>query len=561
MKTINNRLFGVFVSFSFIAILLILRMFYLQIWEYNKYTNLVNKQINTKKVSQTDRGIIFDRQYRTLAMSIDSVSIAASPKYIKDKKLFSEILSRYINASPSEILRKIDNNKNFVWIKRQLHIKEPEKLQKIQDIEKGVIIIREKKRYYPFNKITAHIVGVTNIDGKGLSGIEYIYDMIVDKKDGKNQILKVSFDKNSKIPNIVLTIDSTLQYIAYREIEKVVEKYHPKKAFVVIQNPNNGEILALVCYPSFDPNTYNFTSNDLLNPVIHEVFEPGSTFKIVTLSAVLSENCFKPDDIIYCENGSFKFADIEINDHIKHKYLTLEGITAYSSNIGFAKIGLKLGKENLYKWIKKFGFGCFTGCCFSGEQMGLIFSPFSKRWSVTTTPSISFGQGIGVTGLQLINAFSCIANNGLLLEPIIIKEIIDENNKILWRYKPQIIRHVVSKDVAEQLKNILLKTVEYGTGKLASVDGYNVCGKTGTAQKIDHLTKKYSNTKYIASFCGFLPYENPQITILVVIDEPQTNYWASEVACPVFSSIAKEAMNYLNIPKKEKNYALTKVAY
>ncbi|MFN3966625.1 MAG: peptidoglycan D,D-transpeptidase FtsI family protein [Endomicrobiia bacterium] len=559
MKTTNDKLFFVFIGFSIVSVLLIARMFYLQVWEHNKYIYLVSKQVSNKKISNPERGIIFDRKYKVLAMNIDSISVGASPRYIKDKELFSKVISQYIDESPAEIFKKIDNSENFVWIKRQLNIKDSEKIQDLS-ID-GLIVLNERKRYYPFNKITSHIVGVTSIDGYGLSGIEYIYDNIIKRKnDGRNQF-KIYINKKSKIQNVVLTIDSTLQYIAYREIEKAVEKYHPKKAFVVMQNPKNGEILALVCYPSFDPNEYNFTSKDLLNPVIHEVFEPGSTFKIVTLSAALSEKYFKTDDVIFCENGSFKFADIEINDHIKYGYLTLEGITAYSSNIGFAKVGLKLGKENLYKWIKRFGFGSFTGCILPGEQAGLVFSPYSKRWSLVTSPTVSFGQGIGVTGLQLINAFSSIANDGLLFEPIVIKEIVDENGKILWKYQPRVIRRVILEDVAKEVKDILLKTVEYGTGKLAQVQGYNVCGKTGTAQKIDPLTRKYSKSKYISSFCGFLPYENPHIVILVVLDEPQTNYWASEVACPVFSNIAKETMNYLNIPQKEEDYAFTKLTY
>ena len=405
MKLTNNRLQAVVIFFSFAVVSLITRMFYLQVWEYKKYIFLVNKQITNKKILKPERGIIFDRHYRILAMNINSLSIGASPKYIENKDSFSKLVSQYINEPSTEIFKKVDNNENFIWIKRQIDIKNSEKLQNLN--VDGLIILNEKKRYYPLNKISAHIVGVTNIDGEGLSGIEYVYNNLIkeiNKKDFSNKIFNSSIDKDLKMPNIVLTIDSTLQYIANKEIEKAVEKYHPKKAFVVMQNPNNGEILALVCYPSFDPNSYNFNSKDLLNPVIHEVFEPGSTFKIVPLSAALSENYFKPEDVIYCENGVFKFADIEINDHIKHGYLTLEGITAYSSNIGFAKVGLKLGKENLYRWIRKFGFGSFTGCILAGEQSGLLFTPYSKKWSGVTLPNISYGQGIGVTGLQLINA-------------------------------------------------------------------------------------------------------------------------------------------------------------
>jgi cell division protein FtsI (penicillin-binding protein 3) len=288
-----------------------------------------------------------------------------------------------------------------------------------------------------------------------------------------------------------------------------------------------------------------------LNPAVNEIYEPGSTFKMITTCAALAEHIFKPTDVIFCENGSYNLTkDVSINDHEKRGYLTFEGTLAYSSNIGFAKIGMKLGKEKLFYWVRNFGFGSLTGSRLPGENKGLVYNPYNeKKWSSVTTPNIAFGQGISITGLQLVNAYSAIANGGLLYEPQVVKQVVDNNHKIKWSSQPRIIRRIVSPETASTVTSLLTKVVDYGTGKFASVDGYSCAGKTGTAQKADPVTKKYSVSRYVASFCGFLPAENPRLVILVVVDEPQTTYWASDIACPVFANIGKKAMNYLNIPK------------
>ncbi|MDI6640782.1 MAG: penicillin-binding protein 2 [Elusimicrobiota bacterium] len=561
----HRRLQILFTIILLIPALLGIRLFNLQLWNRKKLTLMVEKQTGREKTYFQNRGLIYDRHMRLLAMNTKSISVAASPKNISNKIKFAENISQYIDLSKQEILTKLEENKSFVWLKRFV-----EKPNGIENLEvPGLIVLPEIRRYYPCKNVTAHVVGAVGIDGVGLSGVELFYDQLVGRRkfteefkcDGKRRQIKLFSVKENKVINIVLTIDTTLQYIAYKELLSAVNKYQPKKAIAIVQNPNTGEIFALVCYPDFNPNEFKFNSQLLLNPAVHEVFEPGSTFKIVTAAAALSEKKFRPNDIIYCENGSYKFADIEINDHVKHSYLTFEGVMAYSSNIGFAKIGLSIGKENLYKYSKLFGFGNYTGCNISGEQKGILHTPYSKRWSLTSTPNIAFGQGIAVTALQLINAYSAIANGGTLYEPQIIKEIIDDKNNVLWKGQPQVIRQLLTKEVIEELRNMLSKVVEYGTGKLSKVDGYKVCGKTGTAQKIDPRTRKYSQDKYIASFCGFLPAENAQLSILVLLDEPQTNYWASDVACPVFARIAKEAINYLNITKRENQYEITKITY
>src|SRR3989339_355614 len=568
MKTTNKRVLAVFSMVILAYSGLIFRLGYLQIWNHQKLASMVEEQVTKNKVKDPLRGVIYDRNKHVLAMNVKSVSISASPNSIEDKAKFARELSCASGISASEIYKKINKDANFVWIRRKMPFEES---RHIEDLSiEGLVVQKETRRYYPYKSLVSQLVGVVGIDGQGLSGIEYLYDSLVKQKkvvevfnrDGLRQELRVSTSKNLNSPNIVLTIDSTLQYIANKELGEAVEKYRPLNAYVIIQNPKNGEILAVSNYPNFDPNAGKFTPDDLLITAIQKVYEPGSTFKVVTAAAALAENKYNMNDIIFCENGSFKFQDIEINDHEKYGSLTFEGLMAYSSNIGFAKIGKELGREKLYYWMRQFGFGNYTGSSIPGEQKGLVNNPFGRNWSIVSALTISYGQGVAVTGLQLINAYSAIANGGVLYEPQFIKSVTNSNDtEVIWSSKPMVIRRVLPDEITVKLKRMLKDVVDYGTGKLASVDGYTVCGKTGTAQKIDPKTKKYSSSKYVASFCGFLPAEDPQLTILVVLDEPKSNYWASDVACPVFARVAKESINYLNIPKKQVRYDFTKLTY
>ncbi|MFH0807784.1 MAG: penicillin-binding protein 2 [Elusimicrobiota bacterium] len=461
MKIINKRMAAVFTIVLAVYSVLFVRLFYLQVWNHQKLQQLVEQQVIEKKIQNPFRGIIYDRNKHTLAMNVKSYSFSANPGAIQDKNVFSRDVARMAGISSNEVLKKISKDSNFVWIKRQVPADESKNVEQVK-ID-GLVIQKETKRYYPYKNLTSQIVGVVGIDGQGLSGIEYLYDNLVKQKkvteifnrDGLKHELRLSSEKNLNSPNIVLSIDTTLQYIASRELENAVKKYRPANAYVIIQDPKNGEILAVANYPNFDPNVEGFTSEDLIIPPIHKVYEPGSTFKVVTAAAALAENKFNMSDVVFCENGSYKYQDIEINDHEKYGYLSLEGIMAYSSNIGFAKVGIELGREKIYYWMKQFGFGNYTGSSIPGEQKGLVFNPFSSRWSMVSALTISFGQGIGVTGLQLINAYSSIANGGILYEPQIVKSIIDNNDKVMWSNKPRVIREVLPVEITVKLKKCL----------------------------------------------------------------------------------------------------------
>jgi cell division protein FtsI (penicillin-binding protein 3) len=539
------------------------RLFHLQVLKREFYSSIAETQIRGKRDLPVSRGEIRDRNNRVLTLNLDVDSLAVNPKLIKNKDRLSLELSKALSMSPVEIRNKFESNSYFVWIKRQIDSGVSRRLRRLKKTNFPELDFRkETKRYYPLGNVACHLVGAVGVDGEGLSGIEFMFNEQLIKKGlseaykkvGMRRKINLSSGKPSEHVNVVLTIDATLQYIAQKELEKIRDKYRPKRAFVVIQDPSTGEILTLACIPSFYPGSCKFGVKDLNNPVINGVFEPGSVFKIVPAGALLAENIYKPTDLIYCENGKYRITDsVIINDHEKYKYLTFKGMMAYSSNIGFAKTGMKLGREKLYSWIRKFGFGSTTGSKLPGEQRGIVPLPRSRKWTYVTAPIICYGQGIAVTGLQLINAYSVIANGGLLMEPKVVKALVDTRDELVWHFEPIVVRRVISENVAKIIRNMLKEAVTYGTGKKASVEGYKVAGKTGTAQKIDPVTKKYCNKGHIASFCGFIPADAPELTILVVVDEPQGIYWASDVASPAFSNIAEEAMNYWSIKKGKKD--------
>jgi cell division protein FtsI (penicillin-binding protein 3) len=561
VKEIDKRLLIAFFAMLLIPSLLAMRLVYLQVFKYKEYSAITKTQVIAKRDIPVSRGEIRDRNNRVLALNLDVESLAVNPRMVGNKRDFALKVSRVLSSDPAKIAKKLNSGSRFVWVERYL---EPEISRKLKKMGlPGMDFRSETKRYYPLGELACHLIGTVGVDSEGLSGIELMCNKMLIKKglsevymkDGLQREINMTERKSDEHVNVVLTIDATLEYIAQRELEKIREKYNPKRAFVIIQQPFTGEILAISCIPAFNREDRKIDVKDLCNPALNRVFEPGSVFKVVPAAALLEEGLYKPTDSIYCENGKFRLTDdVTINDHEKYKYLTFSGIMAYSSNIGFAKAGMRLGKEKLYLWIRKFGFGSKTESKIPGEQIGIVPSPLSGGWTYTTTPIICYGQGVAVTGLQMVNVYSAIANGGLLMEPNVIKALVTVDENLVWHFKPAVIRRVMSEESARTLNAMLRDVVVYGTGEKAKVQGYQVAGKTGTAQKIDPATRKYSKENYIASFCGFVPADDPMLTILVVVDEPQSNYWASDVAAPAFSDIAAEAMNYWSIRKREKNY-------
>ncbi|MFH1414779.1 MAG: penicillin-binding protein 2 [Elusimicrobiota bacterium] len=541
-------LLGLFVLYAGLGV----RLFHIQINCHAKYSEMAkdNYSVHISRVSPY-RGEICDRNGVQLAINKHTYSVGFNYKY----GAHTEEMKKAVLGSLKVDISKFEDSNDFVWYVRHV---DPQDISGILEYRKdGLVIVKENSRYYPKAPMAAQVIGCVGTDNQGLSGIEYNFDdQLKDKvadceflRDAKGRIVNLSSRDDSSedsVSKIYLTIDANLQYIAERELMSGFKKYKPKWGLAIIQNPSNGHILAMAQYPSFDNNSLVVSDVEALkNMSVSNIFEPGSTFKIVTAAAAIEEKLIKTDEIIDCENGEYEVGGFPIRDFKPYEKLTFENCMVHSSNIALAKVGARLGRRLLYKYARDFGFGNFTGIRLPGEPRGILRKP--DRWSGTSVSRIAFGQEIGVTALQLVGAFSVIANGGLLYEPRIIDRIVINDKS--REFESIMIRRVVSAQTAETITGMMKKVVEEGSGMQAAVEGYKVAGKTGTAQKYNPDTQTYKEDKYIALFGGFVPAETPELTIIVAFDEPETElYWGGYVAAPVFSAIARAALNYMNIP-------------
>ncbi len=554
---------------------LAVRLFYLQVFQGFNYSELSQKRSHIKIKSETFRGTILDRNGNVLATSVEGYSVFLHPKQFVKSLRAIKLLETNLSLYPGEVKEKCLSGQDFVWLSRKSSAASVENISR-EKIE-GVGVINEQVRYYPNGSLAAQLVGFSGLDNYGLSGIEQSQDKYLkgnrieleqlhDAK-GRNIFTAQSNAVKSSGNSVVLTLDRTLQYIAERELKSGIAEYEAKSGIVIIQNPTTGEILAMASIPSFDPNplaqgarTHNLKPDALQNPAISKIFEPGSTFKAITFATALEEKRARITEKYDCENGKWKYYDRIINDHEPESIATFSEVLEKSSNIGTAKISLGIGEELFFRYVRAFGFGARTWIALPGEAEGLV-RPLEK-WSKVSLPSMSFGQEIGVTALQLINAYSAIANGGLLMEPLIVKELRepDGGHKVKEAYKSQIVRRVISTQTASAMRRLLLGVVDRGTGINAQIPGYTVAGKTGTAQKINPDTKRYYADKYTSSFCGFLPAESPQLVCLVVLDEPKQNYWGGSSAAPVFAKVMSRAAQIYGIaPKSANNLTIVKL--
>ena len=535
-------------GFSFLAV----RLFFIQIWEHEILSRKVDRFSVREKSEKPERGIIFDRAGRVLAISATRYTFFADPKICKG---LDEIVSALKKAGIPLKRSSVNWNKNSSYVPLIRNL-DAEAAAKIKALEiKGTDFTPESVRQYPEGRLACHLIGVVGLSGEGLSGIEFEKnkDLSGDKqsfssfRDGRGrEISEKYFDQGElKGSDVYLTIDRNLQFIAEKELDNALRELRPKKAAIIIEDPNTGEILAMASRPNFDPTNFAKSKDALTNYAISDNIEPGSTFKIVTMTAALQENVAKPSDSIFCENGRFTVYDHEITDHDKKGTLSLQQVMEYSSNIGMAKLGLRVGREKLYQYIRQFGFGAKTGIDLPGEARGLLRTP--DKWSGLSIYILSFGQEIGVTALQIANAYSAVANGGALLEPRIIKSV---GNSAGAKADSGVrnIRRVADLGVIKEIQQMLIGVVERGTGVNAKFANYTVGGKTGTAQKKDPRSGQYSKAAYVSSFCGILPMTSPRLTILVVLDEPKGDYWGASTAAPIFKRVASQALRYLEIP-------------
>lgn len=508
------------------------------------------------KTLQTElaRGTIFDCNLKELAISIEVDSIYAQPNQIEKPYITTIKLANILNTDSNIIYKKLTSNASFVWIKRKISKKQSQEIKKLK--LKGIGFLKEYKRFYPKNYLAAHLIGFAGLDNKGLEGIELTYDrylrggvnklMVI--KDGKGQtILGLKNNPEAKASNgndIILTIDEVIQHHAELELKNVCNQYNAKGGSIIVMNPKTGEILASSVVPSYNPNYFNqYPPSQYKNKIITDSFEPGSTFKIFTTLALLKEELIKSDKTYFCP-GHIEIGNKTIRCHHEHGSLNFEGIIAQSCNVGIIQCVKRLSDRKFYSHILECGLNEPTKIDLYGEEKGLL--PNSRYWSNLSKPTIAIGQGISVTPLQLITAVAAIANDGVLMKPLIIKAIRNPQGKIIKKFKSTPVREIISRDLAEEITKIFKKVVSDGTGKLAQINGYEIAGKTGTAQKIDSKGG-YSSTNFIASFIGYLPADDPKLIILVIVDEPKGIYWGGQIAAPTFKQLAKRILSYMDI--------------
>ncbi len=557
------RLIQVILSLCFFIVLL--RLGYIQLWCHEELSARVNHQSNRWIRQAPCRGPILDRHGETLAESVRVASCFADPRLVQNRDKAARRLSRPLKMPAQSIKEKIRQAPgSFVWLKRYIPLHQVEILHQI-DIS-GIGLKWEYQRSYPNGSMAAPILGFVGDDGKGLSGVEHIFDdWLLDTrpprrslKDGRGANLPLSsLQKGGNATWLRLTLDKTIQYIVERELAWGMNRSQSKSGMVIVQDPWTGEILAMASQtsPSFLKGRTQGKNLSILP--VQWVFEPGSTFKLVTAAAALEENEIQAHEVLDCENGKWIYKGSRIKDHTPQKILTFEQVMEVSSNIGMAKAGIRVGKQKLYEYIRAFGFGTRTGCGIPGESVGLLRPP--EKWSGISLPVISFGQEVGVTALQLSCAFSVVANGGVLFEPTLFQEVQNQwKKKRVWKKSSQV-RRVISEETSLVVKRMLERVVLKGTGYDAKMDGWTVAGKTGTAQKIDPQIKTYSPDKHVASFCGFVPASRPRLTIVVVFDEPEGLYWGGHNAGPVFRRIARHVLTYLGVPS-DRNTQRAKVS-
>ncbi len=560
---IRIRIFGGIFILLFLAV--VSRACYLQVVHAPELQKRADQQRQRVVKLAPQRGSIFDRNGDPLAVSLAAESLYADPVFIEDPAAAAKKLAKLLDSSERELKKQLASKKRFVWLQRQM---EPSLAKKVRDLKiTGLHFVTERKRYYPQANTASHVLGFTGLDPKGLEGIELEYDRVLQGEPGR----LISFhdargrglaSEDQAVQggtpghNLFLTLDRSLQFVAEKELKKAIKENDAAGGTVVMMEPASGRILALASYPDYNPNMAGkFRASARRNRAVCDMYEPGSTFKPFILAAALEEGLVRPGQKIYCENGRYSVGGKTIRDHKKYKKLTLEETLKFSSNIGFAKIGKALERDRVYSYISRFGFGERTGIDLPGEVGGLLRDP--SRWFEIDLAAISFGQALSITPIQLVTATAVFANGGLLVEPYLVEKVTDADGRVVSQHLPEVRRRVVSERTAGLVRSMMVGVTEPGgTGTKGAVPGYQVAGKTGTAQKVDPVTGGYSIDKRVSSFVGFVPADNPAIVMAVVIDEPKGVTYGGVVAAPAFATIAGQTLSHLNVLPKGSVEAL-----
>jgi cell division protein FtsI (penicillin-binding protein 3) len=556
MSTSNKRLLQIFAVLAAWAIIVVARLIQIQIVRHDDYVSrALRQQERTLELSPV-RGAILDARGRLLAESIAAESIYADPQAIMSRTEVAAKLAPILQMPLRDIETRLQSEAGFVWIARQVPLEITAEVRKLALA--GIDFIEEHRRAYPRGSLAASVIGYVGVDGQGLAGVEHSFDSYVRGRAGRVTVLRDArrgmylvggegLNRPVNGNHVVLTIDSVVQFITERALIKAVEKYRATGGAAIVMDARDGAILAMASYPTFDPNHFrDFPPATWRNRNVQEIYEPGSTFKIVTASAGIEEGVVTPSQILDCGNGAIQIADVEIHEHggVRYGLMTFEDVIVHSSNVGTIRVAFGLGEKRLYDYVRRFGFGQRTNVQLPGEAAGLLRR--LSRWSDVSAASISIGQEIGATPLQIVRAIATVANGGTRVEPRVIDRVVDADGNMIYAPERPAPQRAVSERTAAVLNEILKSVVYRGTGGKAALPEHVVAGKTGTAQKA--IRGGYSPDKFIASFGGYVPADRPRLVILVVVDEPKGEQYGGVIAAPAFREIAEATLHYLRVP-------------
>ena len=563
-KNIHSRMKIALLIITFVFIVIIARVFYIQVIDYKKLNNYASNLWSRNLPIKADRGLIYDRNGIILADNITTTSLVLIPNQIKDKKEVAQKLSEILGVSYEDMYKHVNKKTSIERIHpegRQLSYEVADKIKSLK--LDGVYLVKESKRYYPFDTYLAHTLGFVGVDNQGLSGLELTYDKYLTGEDGaikyysdaKGNRLKLNevYQQPQDGMNITLTINNEIQASLERELNNAVTKYNPDRAIGIVMDPDNGEILAMSARPNFSPNNYQDYSLEEINRnlPIWATYEPGSTFKIITLAAALEEGKVDLDKDTYNDSGSIKVENATLHcwKHGGHGHETFLQVVENSCNPGFVVLGQRLGKNTLFNYINKFGFGKKTGIDLNGEGTGIIFD--LNKVGPVELATTAFGQGVSVTPIQQITAVSAAINGGKLYKPYIVKSINEpETNTVIKENKKTLVRRVISEKTSAEVRRALESVVANGSGRTAYIDGYRVGGKTGTAQKVEN--GRYLENNYILSFMGFLPADDPEVVVYVAVDNPKgTVQYGGTTVGPIAKAVLKDSIKALDIKKRD----------
>jgi cell division protein FtsI (penicillin-binding protein 3) len=557
MPTSQKRLLQLFAVLAAWAVIVIARLVQIQLVRHGDYVTKAARQQERTLALQPVRGSIVDIHGRILAESIAAESIYADPQAIVDQGQTAKALAsvKALQMDAREIAAKLTSASGFVWIARQLPLETTAAVKALN--LPGVYFLEEHRRSYPRAMLAANVIGYVGVDGEGLAGIEHSFDAQVRGRAGRVTLLRDArrgmYLVGGEGPNrpidghdVVLTIDSVVQFIAERALGRAVDQYRAAGGVAIVMDPRDGRILAMASNPSFDPNRYrDFSPDERRNRTVQDQYEPGSTFKIVTASAGLEEGVVTPSQIIDCGDGFIQIGNTQIHEHGHNRYglITFEEVMVHSSNVGAIRVGLALGQDRFYRYIRRFGFGERSGVALPGEALGHVRR--TEQWSQLSNASMSMGQEIAATPLQVLAAIAAVANGGLRVQPRIVESVVDAKGNAIYTPPQAAPVRVISEKTAAVLNEILKAVVARGTGVQAALAEHVVAGKTGTAQKPGR--GGYSD-KVVASFGGYVPADRPRLAILVVVDEPKGSEYGGTIAAPAFKEIAESTLRYLNVP-------------